>query len=29
MITYEFLEDFTLSVVFGLCLVLFVVDRLL
>ena len=29
MITYEFLEDFTLSIVTGLCLVLFVVDRLL
>jgi hypothetical protein len=29
MITYDFLEDFTLTIVFGLCFVLFVVDRLL
>jgi hypothetical protein len=29
MITYEFLEEFTLSIIAGLCLVLCVVDRLL
>ena len=29
MINYEFLEDFTLTIITGLCLVLFVVDRLL
>jgi hypothetical protein len=29
MISYEFLEDFTLTIITGLVLVLFVVDRLL
>lgn len=29
MLTYDFLEEFTLTIIAGLCLVLCVVDRLL